>query len=196
LAALNLAQPGASLAAGLIRAGVALIAAHTIWTPAAWSVSHALAEACGLTVEEPLAPRPGREGAPATGLGLIARPPRPMTAEALAAHVREALGLEGVRFSGPAGRKVKRVAVCSGSGGSLLGLAAVRAEAMLTGEINHHQGIEAHQRKLAVIEAGHFESEVVVVRPLAERLAADEALRAAGVEVRRRMRFSAVPRIQ
>jgi dinuclear metal center YbgI/SA1388 family protein len=191
LTALNLAQPGGALVGELVKAGIALVAAHTNLDAAAWSTNHVLAETCGLTVEEPLAARmltrattqPAAEGETPVGLGLVARPATPTTAEAFAAHVKEAMGLTGVRLSGPADKKIKRVAVCSGSGGALLGLAAGRAEALLTGEINYHHGVEAHQRRIAVIEVGHFESEAIVASPLAERLAADEKLREGGVEV-------------
>jgi dinuclear metal center YbgI/SA1388 family protein len=185
MTALNLAQPGGELVGGLVRAGVALIAAHTNLDAAAWSTNHVLADVCGLTVEEPLAPRALSEaeyGSP-VGLGLIAKPTGATTVEALADAVKRAMGLACVRLSGPAGKKIKRVAICSGSGGSLLGKAAGRADVLLTGEIDYHHGVEAHQRGIAVIEVGHYESEVIVARPLAERLAADEKLREGGVEV-------------
>ncbi|MCL5270818.1 MAG: Nif3-like dinuclear metal center hexameric protein, partial [bacterium] len=143
---------------------------------------------------------------------LVTDPPRKAcTARELAAHVKARLGAclaarfdesrgprfgerpgaasgsppvsVAVRLSGPPDKKIRRVAVCSVRGGSYLGKVAGRADAYLTGEINYHQAVEAHARGIAVIEVGHFESEVLVAAPLAVRLAAAERLIAAGVEV-------------
>ena len=126
-----------------------------------------LAETCGLVIEGPLAPT--KNG---PGIGLIAKAADVPSLDELAAQVEERMGLRAVRLSGSAKKKIRRVAVCSGSGGSLLGIAAARADAMLTGEINYHHAVEASHRGIAVIEVGHFESEVIVAEPLAARLAA------------------------
>lgn len=264
MTALNLAQPTAMLVAELVRAEIALVAAHTNLDAAAWSTNTVLAETCGLVPKTPLASRDGdalmrwsfsvrgaeksaamqaahRAGAmrveavaitdlsqsspaervrldvtipasardalrtavietaptaadtftgcrldqpnDAVGLGLVAEPPSPLTAEALARQIKTAMGLDAVRVSGPADKKIRSIVICTGSGGSLIGLAAARADALLTGEINYHHGIEAHQRRLPVIEVGHFESEVIVAGPLARRLADDPRLHEAEVEV-------------
>lgn len=127
----------------------------------------------------PLAGDPGVAGA-----GCMARPAGPMTARELAADIKRRMGLSYVRLSGPPDRKVRKVAICTGSGGSFLGTAASRgADAYLTGEITYHYGIEAHQRSLPVIEIGHFESEVIVAGPLAEKLLGTPEIRSAGVTV-------------
>ena len=117
------------------------------------------------------------------GMGCVAwlEPPRP--AEDLAAELKERLGLAAVRLSGPPKKKVKKVALCSGSGGSFIGKVAGKAEAYITGEINYHQAVEAHARGVAVIELGHFESEVLVARPLAEKLAGVKKFIDAEVEI-------------
>ena len=91
--------------------------------------------------------------------------------------------VRAVRISGPPKKRVKRIAVCSGSGGGLLAQIQGRAEALLTGEITHHHAVEAHARGLSVIELGHYETEVLVAAPLAKRLADQERLAAAGVAV-------------
>ena len=68
--------------------------------------------------------------------------------------------------------EVRRVAVVCGSGGDLL--SAVRNEAspdaFVTGEIKHHDWL--HAEHMTVIEAGHFVTEQVVVRPLTAYLSA------------------------
>ena len=67
----------------------------------------------------------------------------------------------------------------------IVGRASARAgaDALLTGEATYHHGIEAHQRGLAMIEIGHFESEAVVAAPLARRLAEDPEIRESGAQL-------------
>ena len=59
MTALNLAQPTAMLVAELVRAEIALVAAHTNLDAAAWSTNTVLAETCGLVPKTPLASRDG-----------------------------------------------------------------------------------------------------------------------------------------
>lgn len=123
------------------------------------------------------------DGAIGAGLGCVTKLPEPATAQALAADIKRRLKPACVRLSGSPSKKIKRAAICSGSGGGLLGRAAAAADVLITGEIGYHQGVEAHQRGLAVIEIGHFESEVLIAGPLAGRLEADAALAEAGVKI-------------
>lgn len=65
-------------------------------------------------------------------------------------------------------RPVKKVFMCSGSGGDYAGFAACRgADAYLTGEMAHHEALEAARLGLTCVVAGHYETE----KPFAEFLA-------------------------
>ncbi len=91
----------------------------------------------------------------------------PMDASAFARHAARQLGT-AVRFS-ESGRLVRRVAVCGGSGGDCL-LQLARQEtaidAMVTGECRHHEWLEAAERGIMMLEAGHYATEVPVVDTL------------------------------
>jgi len=144
------------LAAG----GIAVIAAHTNLDRAAGGVNDCLCDALGLSDVAPVA----------DGLGRVGILPAPLSPEAFAKRVGSALHT-AVRLHPGAG-EVRRVAAVCGSGGDLL--AAVRAEAspdaFVTGEIKHHEWLCAEDT--TVIEAGHFATEQVVVRPLTAWLSA------------------------
>lgn len=99
------------------------------------------------------------------GLGRIGDLASPATPMELARRVRDRLGLPtgGVRVAGPgdaADRPVRRVAVCGGSGADLAA-AAIRAgaQALITGDVGYHKAIEAVERGLVVIDAGHEATE-------------------------------------
>ena len=87
-----------------------------------------------------------------------------------AKRVKSALDCKGLRYTfGDKG--IKRVAICSGSGGDLAPLAAEKgADVLLTGEIKHHDILGANHRGIAVVDAGHFKTEDIVIKPLCEKL--------------------------
>jgi len=178
LEALDLCSPNGALIGRLVRSGLTLIAAHTNLDAAAWSTNSVLAEQLGWEPEGPLSTEQNPRGP-----GLTVRLLEPMAPDSLASFIKHKLGLDRVRLSGPPRKKVRRVAICTGAGGSLLDRLTGRAEALLTGEVNYHRAIEAAARGITVLEIGHFESEVLVAEPLAEKLARAPTLSAAGVGV-------------
>ncbi len=74
------------------------------------------------------------------------------------------------------------MAVCGGSGGSLIGAAAARgAQALVVGEARHSQLLEAGARGLTLIDAGHYATEAVVLPALLHKL--HEALPGADIAI-------------
>ncbi len=129
---------------------------------------------------------------PACGLGCLAEPKQPLTLEKLISQMKRGLKLKQVRLSGlnPQSNirslrsKIRRAAICSGSGGSFLAQAVSRgADVFITGEINYHGGVEACLRRLVVIEVGHFESERIIAKLLARRLSEDSKIKGTGLEI-------------
>ena len=126
----------------LIRGGIAHIAAHTNADRAVGGVNDALAAVLGLTDTRPVAPSATD---PAVGLGRIGVLAEPLSAAAFAATVAAALPttVTGVRVAGDPDREIRRVAVCGGSGGSLLGVVtAAGVDAFVTSDLGHHTAQE------------------------------------------------------
>lgn len=116
----------------------------------------------------PLANRPA-----GAGLGAVGNLASAMTLGDFAGRVKEALGVSPVRLVGDLARPVRRVAVCGGSGGTLLKAAQKkRAEVLVTGDLKYHQALEARALGLAVIDAGHGATERVSLPSLARALEA------------------------
>ncbi|MDP9430970.1 MAG: Nif3-like dinuclear metal center hexameric protein [Actinomycetota bacterium] len=154
-------DPKGRLVHRLVRAGAGLFVAHTNADSAPDSgVNDALAAALGLTGTVPLQPAAAD---PRAGLGRVGRLPEPVTlarfAELVAAALPETVG--GVRAAGDPGRRIKTVAVCGGSGGSLLpAAAAAGADVLLTSDLRHHPVSEAQEGGgPAVCDVAHFASE-------------------------------------
>lgn len=69
------------------------------------------------------------------------------------------------------GRKIKKVAICGGSANEFIAdIAENGCDAYITGELKHHEFLDALEMGLTVITAGHFETENPVVAVLAEKL--------------------------
>lgn len=70
-----------------------------------------------------------------------------------------------------AGRDVCKVASCPGSGMDLWSEALqAGCDTLVTGDVRYHIALEAHEAGINVVDLGHFETEMVVVKPLVERL--------------------------
>jgi dinuclear metal center YbgI/SA1388 family protein len=94
------------------------------------------------------------------GLGRIGTLAEPTTLGAFSDQVRERLGCGPLRLVGASERRIRTVALCSGSGASLL-KDALRAGAdlLVTGDVKYHEAREAEACGLALLDAGHFATE-------------------------------------
>ena len=107
------------------------------------------------------------------GLGRVGELPSPMPLRALtglAARVLPATAW-GVRAAGDPDRVVSTLAVCGGSGDSLLGAAARAADCYLTADLRHHPASEAPEG-LALLDAAHWATEWPWLADAARRLRA------------------------
>ncbi len=93
-----------------------------------------------------------------------------ITNKNFAENVKLALNCAGLRFTMPE-KIVKKIAICSGSGGDLAPLAKENgADVLLTGEIKHHEILDANKLGIAVVDAGHFKTEDIVITPFTNKL--------------------------
>lgn len=105
------------------------------------------------------------------GYGRIGMLPQPVTPEELCDHVSESLGFTARLVADPApGRRIERVAVLGGSGGSFLPEVAGRADAYVTGDLDYHDALLAESLGLTAIDAGHAATELPSLGPLAAGL--------------------------
>ena len=111
------------------------------------------------------------------GLGRIGSLAEATSAGEFALFVKERLSAVGVRLVGDPGRQVKKVALCGGSGASLIHEAARKgADLLVTGDVKYHEARDAEALGIAVLDAGHFATELPMVPGLSAQLR--EALQA------------------
>lgn len=114
-----------------------------------------------------LPPSLGGEG---VGQGRVVQLDTPMTLDDFTRRLKAQLGAESLELAVPAGRStVQRVGFCAGAGGSLLKDAG-EIDTFVTGEMRHHEVLDALQRGITVILAGHTQTERPYLQVYRDRL--------------------------
>ena len=140
-----------------VKAGISVYAAHTTADKVADGVSGAMAVRLGLEDVQIL-----DEDGDGTGLGVVGNLPQPMTAQKIVELVRSRFALEAVRTSRPLDGMITRVAMCGGSGSSLIAAAkASGAQLYVSGDISYHNFFT--QDDFMIMDIGHYESEIEIV---------------------------------
>lgn len=138
-------------------AGINVYAAHTSADKVIAGVSGAMAKRLGLENVSVL-----EEDGEGTGLGVIGDLPVPLSAYEAIAAVKDKFSLSTVRTSRPVECSISRVAMCGGSGSSLIGKAvAGGAQLYLCGDISYHNFFTPEGFML--MDIGHYESEIDIV---------------------------------
>ena len=140
-----------------IRAGISIYAAHTSADKVLEGVSGAMAAKLGLVNVTVL-----DEDGEGTGLGAVGDLPQPMTAEQAVAFVKGRFALKAMKTSRPSDGMISRVAMCGGSGGSLIKAARkAGAQLYISGDISYHNFFTSDG--FMIMDIGHYESEIEIV---------------------------------
>lgn len=141
----------------LVASSINALCCHTPLDIADGGTNDSLAKLLGIEVT--------RTENPILRLGTV----EPTTAENLAGKIAKTLNTK-VRYA-DAGRKIEKIAICTGAGCSLIE-AAGEIDAFITGDASHHNFLDCIQAGITLIAAGHYETEIVVVPVLVKNLQA------------------------
>lgn len=98
------------------------------------------------------------------GIGRIGALPVPMTLAECAEYVKNRCHIGQVKVYGMPAETIVMAAVCPGSGKSCIEDAIrLGADVLITGDIDHHEGIDSIEQGLAIIDAGHYGLEKIFV---------------------------------
>ena len=140
-----------------VRNGISIYAAHTNADKVIAGVSGAMAARLGLIDVEIL-----EEDGEGTGLGVVGNLPSPLSAEEAIALVKEQFSLKMMKASAPVECLVTRIAMCGGSGGSLIRSAQkAGAQLYISGDISYHNFFTPEG--FMIMDIGHYESEIEIV---------------------------------
>ncbi len=181
---IDLKTPLGAIVAQAVRSRLSVVAVHTNLDAVAGGLNDLLARRLGLRGLKPLIRSPSTAGAGRHGIGRVGTLPRAMSLGALGAEVKQRLGLDALRFAGDPSLKVRRVAVSTGSGGSVIQhFFNSGAQVFISGDLRYHEARDVESARLGMIDVGHFHSEHFMVEALAERLRKEFARRRMALSV-------------
>jgi dinuclear metal center YbgI/SA1388 family protein len=102
-------------------------------------------------------------GSLGSGFGRVCTTSTTLTHLQVAQTLKEVLHCSVVRYV-PSDRPIRKVAFCSGSGGSMLeDVVSLGADVYVTGDVKHDRWLYAKDHRVALYDCGHFHTENVVV---------------------------------
>lgn len=159
------------IVATAVTSQVALYAAHTNLDSAQQGVNDVLARAIGLQDLVPLIPHDASASGKSLGMGRIGNLPQRIPLKEFAVQIKTRLNSSNVKFAGDPDLMVHQVAVCSGSGSSLLDdFFNTSADVYVSGDLRYHDARRVEDQGRALIDVGHFPSEVLIIEPLVKQL--------------------------
>lgn len=143
-----------------IRSGVAIYSSHTSLDSAPGGISWYFAEKLGLEDVHTLDHSSDEIGRGEVGLGVIGNLPSPVESLDFISMVKKESGAQVARCSGISNdRIIRRVAICGGSGGEYIPLAADKgADVIVTADVKHNQFLD-YAHSIMTIDLGHYETE-------------------------------------
>jgi len=109
--------------------------------------------------------------APSSGLGLWGEIKEETELTKFSEEVKEKLQARYLRLVKSHNRKIKKIALCTGGGSSLLEqVNKVKVDLYLTGDITYHQALRAKELALNILEVEHFDTEKFFVEALYKQL--------------------------
>ena len=143
-----------------VRSGISIYSTHTSADKVIGGVSGAMAQRLSLRNVRVLDPEQDGQG-----LGAVGDLPSAVTAAEAVEMVKRAFNLKSVRTSRPIEGMISRVALCGGSGSSLIPQAIDSgAQLYLCGDISYHHFFTSGDFML--MDVGHYESEIDIVNIL------------------------------
>lgn len=105
------------------------------------------------------------------GLGVVGSLNHPVSLKQMVEITKQKLAVEAVKVVGDLDKVIKKVSICGGSGSDLISTAAFRgADLLITGDVGYHQAQAAEAAGIALIDAGHYATEVVSMEKMAQLL--------------------------
>ncbi len=173
--AIDLKTPIGTIIEKTIRCGLSIYSAHTNFDSVADGLNDTLAKQIGLenlSIIQPVVTELDGSTA-AHGLGRIGDLKQATDLTSLASHLKGILNLSSLRIVGPPQMTLNRVAICTGSGASLIQkVLASDVQAFITGDVRYHDAKIAEDANLGLIDIGHFGSEHIMVESVSNKLKA------------------------
>lgn len=151
----------------LVECGISAICMHTNLDVSKNGTNGVILKRIAERFELSEAPQPFDDCGRGLYLGWICELKNKIDAVEFGKILKEIFGCEIVKMNTLHIKKIKRFTFCSGSGGSMLGLAIEKGcDAYITGDVKHDVWIDANDSHISLFDCGHFHTENLVLEEL------------------------------
>lgn len=145
----------------LLENGINCYAMHTNFDVV--HMGRIVCEALGLKSDGPVETTCTENGIP-MGIGTVSDFRRPVSVDDFVEKIKKTFDIKQVFVFGDGTKEIRRVAIVPGSGRHMeKEVSSVGADVFLTGDIGHHEGLDAVDMGITVIDAGHHGLEKIFV---------------------------------
>jgi len=166
-------MPGSAIAISA-KEKISIVSAHTNLDKARDGLNDYFAKIIGLKEISPLKEnfiQSGDSNEDYDSIGRRGKLKKASSLKSFALQVKEKLNLRFIRTIGENESKIKTAAVVTGSGGSLIeNFFQSKADVFITGDVKYHEARIVEEKKLCMIDVGHFGSEHIAIQLLADKL--------------------------
>lgn len=156
----------------LIQHDISYIAMHTNFDVASCCMADICADKLGISEGAPLEVLQQEDGKE-LGIGKVGVLEKEISFDALAKRLQKEFALDSIDVYGmELGKKAfQKIAVSPGSGKGMYKYALKKgADILITGDITHHEGIDAAEDGMMIIDAGHYGLESVFIDDMEKKL--------------------------
>ncbi|MFL0267852.1 Nif3-like dinuclear metal center hexameric protein [Candidatus Clostridium radicumherbarum] len=155
----------------LIRNDIALYSAHTNLDSVYNGLNDMLMKLLGFEGYSIMEVNKINSSSEKDGIGRLAVLPSPLTLIEICNIVKDKLKVSSLRYVGEDSKVIRKIAVVNGSGEDYYEAAfRLGADLIITGDTKYHNTSDFSEMGMAIIDAGHFESEWPAMRIFADNL--------------------------
>ena len=165
-------MPGSAIREAAIH-NISIVSVHTNLDKAENGLNDYFATRIGVEIKQAFLPHDSLSGDLSSGLGIgrLGRLEKKIRFKTFAEETKDRLGLPNIRITGNPDNMVREIAVCTGSGGSLVrDFIGSGADVYVTGDVKYHEARQVEEASKNMIDVGHFGSEHMAVELLSNRL--------------------------
>ncbi|MBQ4528848.1 MAG: Nif3-like dinuclear metal center hexameric protein [Clostridia bacterium] len=146
----------------LVISDISLVSAHTNLDSVRGGLNDFLSDKLEMLNTKIIEPK-GRYNSVEYGFGRIGNLKNSVTFSEMLKKVCEILNINAVRYTGDLNRKISKIAVnCGGGADIMYECISLGADLFLTGDVKYNPFRDANDSQMAIIDAGHYETEYVV----------------------------------
>ena len=139
----------------LIENGISVFSMHTNFDSVKRGMADLVAETLEWKKEGVMEAVPSTTDGEEQGIGFYTHLDKALSCADLARYVKEKGALPYIEYF-DSGRKIRKLAVCPGSGRSFLSSLPSDVDAYISGDFGHHDAIDSMEKGLSLINAGHY----------------------------------------